>query len=280
MISKDSKDNSKEVVKAWQLFLNSEQGESLGVDGFFGLATHNATIRFQTDNNLKPDGIVGLSTYNKAKDLGYSFSSDETKNLMNTAQVNDSLRVPKKFEHEIEAVILVSAGHSNVVPRDPGAVGNGFTEAVETLKVRDEVAKNLRELGCKNVIEDGSDGVNDPLLKAIWLARKAKVAVEFHFNAGPPKATGIEVLCKSDKKQLAQKIALSIRDATGLSLRGTEWGWKSDSSGQHHRLGFCQAGGLIVEVCFISNAYDMSKYTGNFKRMCANIAESIVHFLQ
>lgn len=167
--------------------------------------------------------------------------------------------------------ILVSAGHSTVPPRDSGAVGNGFVEAVEALKLRDGTSNILRAKGI-TVIEDGDDGVNEPLRKALELARKAHIAVEFHFNAGPVKATGIEVLSKLNKKPLAQKIAGAIHKATGLVLRG-ESGWKADNSGQHHRLAFCEAGGLIIEVAFISNNGDMKAYRDNFQKIVENLAE-------
>lgn len=168
-------------------------------------------------------------------------------------------------------VVLVSAGHSTIPPIDSGAVGNGFTESKEALKLRDETARRLREKGV-TVIEDGTDGVSEPLKKALVLARQAAVAVEFHFNAGPPKATGIEVLTKPSKKLLAQKIAGAINRATGLVLRG-ESGYKPDNSGQHHRLAFCEAGGLIIEVAFISNAADMKSYQVNFGAIAQNIAD-------
>lgn len=167
--------------------------------------------------------------------------------------------------------ILVSAGHTNVVGQDRGAAGNGFIEGVLTTELRDAVAAKLRELGHKNVVEDGFDGENQPLLKAISLAKTANVAIEFHWNAGPPAATGIEVLSKPNKKALAQALAVAINLATGITLRG-ESGWKADNSGAHHRLGFCEAGGLIVEVCFISNLNDMARYRENFETVVNGIA--------
>jgi N-acetylmuramoyl-L-alanine amidase len=167
--------------------------------------------------------------------------------------------------------ILVSAGHTNVVGQDRGAAGNGFVEGVLTTELRDAVAAKLREKGLKNVVEDGFDGVNEPLKKAIALAKTANVAVEFHWNAAAQTATGIEVLSKPNKKALAQQIAKAISTATGIGLRG-DGGWKADNSGQHHRLAFCEAGGLIVEVCFISNMNDMRRYRDNFEEVVSGIA--------
>lgn len=154
--------------------------------------------------------------------------------------------------------ILVSAGHTDDPRNDRGAVGNGYIEGELAVDLRDAVAAELRAKGL-TVLEDGDDGENEPLTKALALARQVDTAIEFHWNASVPAATGIEVLCKADKKDFAQRLAIAINQATGLKLRG-ENGWKSDKSGQHHRLAFCEAGGLIVEVCFISNTSDMKAY--------------------
>lgn len=170
--------------------------------------------------------------------------------------------------------ILVSAGHSTVPPKDPGAVGNRFVEAKEALRLRDAVAANLRGRGF-TVLEDGADGVSEPLKKALVLARSADVAIEFHFNAAASsKATGIEVLAKPRLKKRSQMIAAAIAKATGLTLRG-EKGWKADNSGQHHRLAFCEAGGAIIEVAFISNPADMAAYSKNFAAIVANVSDAL-----
>lgn len=166
--------------------------------------------------------------------------------------------------------VLISAGHTNNPRDDRGAAGNGYIEGRETLRLRNQTAAVLRARGLE-VLEDGADGVNDPLRKALRLIPGTDVAVEFHFNAGPASATGIEVLAKKGKKALAQRIAKAVGAATGLRLRG-EQGWKADDSGQHHRLAFCSAGGLIVEVCFISNAKDMRAYEVHFDAICEGVA--------
>lgn len=38
------------------------QGFALKIDGFFGAETHQAVMKFQTDQGLRPDGIVGSQT--------------------------------------------------------------------------------------------------------------------------------------------------------------------------------------------------------------------------
>ena len=169
--------------------------------------------------------------------------------------------------------ILISAGHTNVKGRDQGAAGNGFIEGGEAVKIRDSVASKLRLAGL-DVLTDGKPGESKTLSEALKLAKTASTAIEIHFNASAnPKATGVEVLAKSKHKTFAQRLAATIASALGLALRG-ERGYKSDSSGQHHRLVFCEVGGLIVEICFISNPNDMESYSANFDDLCENIALS------
>jgi N-acetylmuramoyl-L-alanine amidase len=170
-------------------------------------------------------------------------------------------------------IYLVSAGHTNKPGQDRGAAGNGLVEGVEAVLIRDEVATRLRSAG-HSVREDGSDGVNDPLTKALTLVAGTDLAVEFHFNAATPKATGVEVLAKPNRKKEAQRIAKAISTALELPLRGDK-GYKSDSSGQHHRLAFCEKGGLIAEICFISNPNDVASYKANKYQLFSDLAHAI-----
>jgi N-acetylmuramoyl-L-alanine amidase len=164
--------------------------------------------------------------------------------------------------------VLISAGHNDA---DPGAVSGQYKEATLAVKMRDRVAKSLRDRGI-TTLEDGEDGVNDNLNRAIGLCRQADIAVEIHFNAGPPAATGIEALSKMPLKKLSQDLCVAIGNVTKIKLRGGDKGWKPDNSGQHHRLGFCEAGGVILEVCFISSASDMRAYVANKEAVAEAVA--------
>lgn len=266
-------------VKAWQQFLASMKYD-LKADGDFGPATERATRWFQGGSEIPPTGEVDLATVLAAREKGFpgfgatgiEMPGPIPKPAPETPTQPLPAPLPTSHHAPSNRLYLISAGHSNVPPRDPGAQGNGFSEAVLTVQIRDAVAAKLRSDGY-TVIEDGADGVNDPLKKAIVLARRADVAIEFHWNASANKtATGIEVLCKPNKKPLAQSLANAISKATGIKTRGGDGGWKADNSGQHHRLGFCEAGGLIVEVCFISNPDDMDRYKDNFQAVVENVA--------
>lgn len=65
-------------VKAWQEFLKS-RGHGVTPDGTFGPKTLIATKHFQAGNGLIADGVVGAATIAKAKELGFSATSNEGK---------------------------------------------------------------------------------------------------------------------------------------------------------------------------------------------------------
>lgn len=152
--------------------------------------------------------------------------------------------------------IVITAGHSSA---DPGAVGGGLTEADICADFRNLVAHYLRKEGVP-FTADGKDGENLPLARAIGLVRAAgqgALAVEFHCNAAAnPAVTGVESLSSERGKALGAAMCQAIADAIGIKNRGA----KGEGAGQHSRLGFVQAGGVILELFFISNPDDRRRY--------------------
>lgn len=163
--------------------------------------------------------------------------------------------------------IFVSAGHSG---SDPGAVAHGRREADIAVEFRNMVRfyldRHNEELaggapqthkGAVYVGTDGAGTENLPLRQAAADARKFDVAVEFHCNAATsPAATGCEVLAGPTDMALAARISAELSGALGIRDRGA----KPENAGQHQRLAFVQAGGLIVELFFITNPSDLAAY--------------------
>lgn len=253
-------------VALWQGFLNSQGFKEVTADAHFGPKTEAATKAFQKMCVLREDGIVGDMTIAQATARGFAGFAASNEVEKKATPISP----PKRPGN----LILLSAGHTNVPGQDRGVSGNGYIEGDAAVVLRDHLAARLRSVGV-SVITDGSDGVSEPLTKAIVLARKADLAIEFHFNAGPLGANGVEVLSKLNKKDIGQKLAKAVARSLGLNLRGAAFGWKPDNSGAHHRLGFCEAGGLIVETCFMSNAADMAAYEANFDTLINALAEVI-----
>lgn len=171
--------------------------------------------------------------------------------------------------------IAVTAGHSNT---DSGAVGNGFQENKFCAGLRNIIVHYLKTSGY-DVKTDGTGLVNAPLKDAIAIAKNAKVAIEIHLNASTnSKAEGIEVLANPKDKVLAQKISKAIYDVTKSPLRG-EMGYKPENSGQHARLGYVRAGGLVVEVEFISNKERMKALNDKVWLVGKSIAGTLIDYM-
>lgn len=164
--------------------------------------------------------------------------------------------------------LFVAAGHN---ANAPGACANGYQEATLALKMRDRIKSYLTIAGI-DCVTDGDVGVNLNLTTSIALCKQHDIAVEIHFNAAAPTAHGVEALCKPHLKVLAQDLCGAVYRTTGIIMRG-DFGWKATDSGQHARLGFCEANGIILEVCFITNKDDIKRYVENKEATALAIAK-------
>lgn len=150
------------------------------------------------------------------------------------------------------AAVFVSAGHSN---SDPGAVANGKKESEVVTEFRNLVAYYLMIWGVAHYT-DGTGKENWPLRRAVEEARQYDIAVEFHLNAAAPSATGVETLSAPKDYALGSKICAAVASTMKIKNRGA----KPENSGQHKKLAFVQAGGIIVELFFITNTADLAAY--------------------
>lgn len=154
--------------------------------------------------------------------------------------------------------IFISAGHSN---SDPGSISrDGKREADLAEVLRNRIVANLQAMGL-DPVSDGDGTINRPLPDAVKIAKQNAdgVNIEIHFNAGPPSARGVEALCYLKHATLAMNLCGAIAKHTKSPLRGKA-GWKAPHEGQHHRLAFCEAGGVILEVEFISSVEGLRQY--------------------
>lgn len=165
--------------------------------------------------------------------------------------------------------VLISAGHNS---KDPGAVANGLREADVVTEFRDMVAHYLSEAGVA-FVRDGAKGENLTLTQAIRMMPSRGVAVEFHLNAAANKAaTGVETLSQAKDKEFGGRLCAAISTRLGIANRGA----KGESAGQHSRLAFVSAGGLILELFFVSNPNDVAAYQAKKWLVARDVAELII----
>lgn len=170
-------------------------------------------------------------------------------------------------------IYTVTAGHNWA---DPGAVAaTGEREEALMTELRDIVASKLRAAD-HAVRTDGGWRHNLPLANAIALIPGADAAVELHTNAAEnPAATGVEVVSLPEQAPLARAVARRIARVLGLRLRGAG-GWIDQRQTARGRLGFVRAGGLVVEVFFLSNPADLASYQRLKWMVATAIAEAMM----
>ena len=218
----------------------NEKGYNVGTaDGIFGSTTEQKVKDFQKDNKITVDGVVGNGTW--------------------------SLLVKGKS-------ITITAGHSNV---DPGAVNGKYTEANLVTELRNIVSAILKHKGY-TVFTDGVGEDNKSLNEAVKLIDKSKISIELHLNASSNKeAKGIEALSQPKDKKLCQDLCRLTSKVLKTTIRGSDGGWKSETSGQHTRLAYVSHGGIIFEGFFISNETELKTYLDNKDAFAMAIVEAI-----
>lgn len=173
-------------------------------------------------------------------------------------------------------IIVLTAGHSNT---DPGAVNGSDREADIAQDMRNITASILRNDYGLTVKTDGEGKGNLPLREAVKLIRGSDVAIEYHTNAAASKAaTGVEALSTPKNKRWCQVLSRAVADATGWKLRG-DGGFKPDNAGQHSRLAYAQAGGIVFEPFFISNDADLKLFKERKWIICRAVADAVAREL-
>ena len=169
------------------------------------------------------------------------------------------------------SVIVLTAGHSST---DPGACAGGHTEAGLMLELRDVTAEMLRDMG-HVVIEDGADGENLPLRHAISLIGQGAIAVELHTNASDnPAARGVESISLPPLRQFCRRLSAAVANVLDTRVRGDR-GWIDQSQSARGRLGYVNAGGVILETFFISNPTERERYLADPWAVAQAVADTI-----
>ena len=168
----------------------------------------------------------------------------------------------------------ITAGHSN---SDPGAVNGKFRESELVVNFRNAVVHYLREAGF-TTRTDGVGRENDPLTSALKLIKGSTVAVEFHMNAAASKqANGIETIALPQDKKLAKDLSAAVATALGSRLRGDN-GWIDQSKSARGSLAYINAGGLIVELGFISNEAELAAFQARYWIAAKAVAKVLIEY--
>ena len=175
--------------------------------------------------------------------------------------------------------ILLIAGHGGT-PYDSGAVGNGYTEAVETRRMATAVAPLLRNYGFSVQMYDQSQDAYKVVTQGGSLPLSGiDYVMEFHLNAaandygGNGRTTGSEIFVHVNEKGVGVEQAILKRlAALGFTNRGVK-----RSSGlavlKHvYKRGISHA---LIETCFIDDKDDMGLHKAKFYEIAHAIADGV-----
>lgn len=175
--------------------------------------------------------------------------------------------------------ILLISGHGGT-PYDSGAVGNGYTEAVETRRMATAVAPLLRNYGFSVTMYDQSQDAYKVVTQGGSLPLSGiDYVMEFHLNSaandlkGNGKTTGSEIFVHVNEAGVGVEQAILKRlQALGFTNRGVK-----RSSGlavlKHvYKRGISHA---LIETCFIDDKDDMELYKAKFYEIAHAIADGV-----
>ena len=181
-------------------------------------------------------------------------------------------------------IVCVTAGHSNTGKIDSGAVttvgGKLIKEADLAVKLRNAILHYLQQDKGITTRCDGYSTVNLELKEAIKLIKGSDAAVEVHFNSSTNKtANGVECIALPKDKVLAQKLSAAVSKVTGSRLRGVG-GFITQEDSARGKLGYINAGGLILEVSFLSNDQELKVFEDKYWLIAKSISEVLIDYVK
>jgi len=183
-----------------------------------------------------------------------------------------------------EKLVAVCVGHSR--PGDRGAVNvDGVSEWAFNQPLAKRVCELVEQAGYPAILIDRYEG-SSYSSAVLWLAKhlkeiKAKVAIELHFNAAGPLATGYEFLhwfTSPKGVSLGHKMLRSFRKSfPDQKNRGLKARSSADRGGLFLRKTHCPA--LICEPFFGSNVKDTAFFDARREELARAYADALIDWL-
>lgn len=175
--------------------------------------------------------------------------------------------------------ILLIAGHGGA-PYDSGAVGCGYTEAVETRRMANAVVPLLRAYGFEVTMYDQSKDAYKVVTQGGSLPLSGvSYVLEFHLNAAANDAagngvtTGSEIWVHTNEQGVTVEQAVLRRIAAlGFKNRGVK---RSSSLAVLKHVFKCGISHALIETCFIDDRDDMNLYGAKFDAIARAIADGV-----
>ena len=168
--------------------------------------------------------------------------------------------------------ILLIAGHGG---KDPGACSSYGTEATETRRVVNQLKANLLcynnvSVDVYNTSRDCYTDCGNGTLQVSF--SNYSYVFEVHFNSATAAAKGTEIyVTRSESGTTVEQAVVNKIAALGFTNRGV----KRSNFRVIARAKSAGVSSALLEVCFISNKDDMSRYNSKFQQVCDAISSGI-----
>ena len=175
--------------------------------------------------------------------------------------------------------ILLIAGHGGT-PYDSGAVGCGYTEAVETRRMADALAPLLKARGFDVAMYDQSKDAYKVVMQGGSLPLSdIGYVMELHLNSaandpnGDGRTTGTEIYVHENEKGVTVEEAILRRVcALGFKNRGVK---RSTGLAVLKHVKARGVSHALIETCFIDDKDDMELYGRQFDAIARAIADGV-----
>ena len=166
--------------------------------------------------------------------------------------------------------ILLIAGHG---AGDPGAVGNGLQEATETRDVVNRLAPLLKAKGATvTVLNQNINAFASIQRGQIPFTKAYDYVFEVHFNsAGATTAQGTEIYVTTSEGAVAVEQKVMDKLSKFFNNRGV----KRTNFAVIQTAKNMGMSSALLEVCFVSNTSDATKYKANKQAIVQAIADGI-----
>ena len=169
--------------------------------------------------------------------------------------------------------LYLIAGHGG---SDPGAISNGYKEADLTIEFRDLLRKELEKDYI--VLIDGNTSLLNQVLT--WLKERLTskcLLIDIHFNAATPAATGTEIIIDDKACDFEKDLSLLLVNKMSSVLKIRNRGVKSELQTPRKTVAILNltAYNILLEICFISNKFDMEKYQLHKHELAIELAKII-----
>lgn len=185
--------------------------------------------------------------------------------------------------------LLLSAGHSNLVGhKDCGASGgkdaNGkpYIEGVLAVEFVELLKAELLKIGITPIVDKYSNILVETMAAFKPLVGSKDLAIEIHWNAGAPAATGVEVVIPGrgsvlESTSYERETAAGISNLIANTIHIKNRGVKAEKDTARKTLGWMRipCENILVEMCFISNPADMINYQSFKTLLASKMAEYI-----